>query len=182
MIERGPFAPRVGGRPSLQVEASRLVYRYPALLKDAVSVDRATVHSVWLQPFPYVREDGRSVRERLTSSDLSARAAPWPVDHRLAPDLGGVPLWKSRNLLVVFTEPLAFAGKVRPWRTFLGHMFSGGRGRDIPTYPSNGTVAHAWWASIPDESAARMAFAGWPTSDSIPPDVMPWVSGEAKPD
>lgn len=173
-VARGLFAPRVRGGPQLTIDASGLTYSYPALLKQPMTIGRDTVHSVWVRPFPWLRASSRKSprwsREWLAGN---GRYVNWPIDQWYAPDLGGRPTYQSRNLLVVFNEPVAFNGYVRRTRSF-GHFFLGGRGY-LPTFPSNWTRARGWWAQVDDVTALRTALCGWPTASAIPPDVLAWL-------
>lgn len=95
------------------------------------------------------------------------------ADSVLLPDLSmqlGEP-----NLVVVFRIPLPLGRDVR-WGMGLANLLLRTSG------PTRITYARGLVAKVEDESQAREAFAGWPTTDPVPADVGAWLRGYNRPE
>jgi hypothetical protein len=143
------------------VDADGITIEDIGVLEAPLRISRQNIHSVYVGSSVGPVGSPRWVKpQSMVSSwyapDLSLR---WATD---------------ANLLVVLAEPLELRSTARfglgllGYATARGHLYWG---------PTRWTIARGFFAKVRDETAARTAFAGWPTTSEPSPEVTTWLRG-----
>jgi len=145
-------------RPRMSVNGSEITFEGIGVLTGPLTLPRDGVHSVYVRGAPEQRSRrfpyGESVVSNWYAPDLSLR---WNAD---------------ANVLIVLAEPMALRSAARFGIGMLRFL----DGRSGAYWgPTRWSIARGFFARVRDESAARAAFAGWPTRTEPPAEVMAWL-------